>query len=235
MLKVAVETVQRNIRPLLLFLAITTVFFTLRLVLEKNFESLTDEETQGFQATAYIFGASIISVIVTAIAKSLAFSNFGREIEKPFWKIRTNKEAFIRFFPMWMFFGLASLLFFRGIAGLPSDSSDLFPLLMIWLVFNATLTPIGATIMFYEKCGSEEIKLALSTFGHQLPRFFMICFFAFILNLLLFSLLSSIEFYFHPILIIIEGYFKCVIFVYSWFICRAHREILEQSDDDFDF
>ena len=89
--------------------------------------------------------------------------------------------------------------------------------------------------MFCGKCGKEEIQLALSTLGHQLPRFFLVCFFAFIVNNLIIGLAVGLEIYWKPFLAVIEGYFECVIFVYTWFICRIHREILEQSDDDFDF
>jgi hypothetical protein len=235
MLRTAVETVQRNIRGLLLYVIITTVYFTMKLAIENRYEHLVGVDADGAQVSIYLVVSTLITAVVYAIAQSMAFSTFGREIEKPFWKISNHQEAIVRFFPLWLLLNLTNLLFLNSIPIISSGTGSINSWLILWLIFSSTITPIGATIMFYGKCGKEEIESALSTFGHQIPRFFLICFFAFIVNNLLIGLVAGIPIYGKPFLVIIEGYFECVIFVYSWYICRNHREMLEQSDDDFDF
>jgi hypothetical protein len=235
MLRIAMETVQLHVRALVLFLLITTLYFSAKLIVESQFVELVDFDANENQANIYVVVSSVLTAAIYAVAQSLAFSTFGREIEKPFWKVGTQRDALIRFFPLWMFLNLVNLLLLNSIPIFSSSSSNPNSLVLLWLVFSSTIIPMGATIMFYGNWGKEEIQLALSTFGHQLPRYFFICLFGFIVSNFLLSVIDEVPIYVRPFLVIVEGYFKCVIFVYAWFICRAHREMLEQSDDDFDF
>ena len=235
MLKEGFSALQRNYKPLLMYLAVTVSYFTLKLAVEYFLKDQLDAEAAENFARWYFFGSGVLTAGVYAFAQSAAFSLLGEELDRPFWKIHGVWEGVKRFFGLWMLLDLLNLTSLIFVSVLPADEASLGMLQFLWLGGSSCIVPFGATVMFYGKVGKEEITEAFTTISRQIPSYFIMV----MVTLGTASLVLSIEaigipIWIKPALPIVDGYVDCLIFACVWHVCRIQRET-QDDIDDFDF
>ena len=236
MIRDAFAALQRNYPALLLYIGITTGFYALKLAGETYLLEHYKADTLTGLSQSYLFLSGLVTAALYAVAQAIAFSKLGQDLDRPFWKVDSAKEALIRFFGLWFLLDLINLTLLIFTAVVPVDDGTRATLQVFWLMWAAFYVPLGATIMFYGHLRKEELKETLSTICHQLPSYFIISFFAFCVIVLVLSLSDSdIPLWSKPGLSIVDGYMKCFIFACTWYICRIHRDRQDDQEDDFDF
>ncbi len=232
MFKNALAHVQHCYKALFVYVGITAGYVALKVAIETLLLGHIDTTTPN---TTYLIINLLLSVLIYSIAQAIAFPMLAREIEKPLWKVETNRTTFLRFFSFWFTINLAvnmfQLLFI--LAELSPDTK--FSLIIFSLCLATTVIPFGATVMFYGNTTREEISQALNTMIAQLPYYLItfLCTFWLYWNFIGLKL-SGLPDVASPILEIVSGYAECVIFAFCWELCKKHREERENSDD-YDF
>lgn len=237
LLKDAFRAVQRNLGSLLLYIFFGAAMSFARILSNKWFEALDKETLSPLIENGFPIISKIIIAAGYALLLCVVFARIGREIDRPFWKVESDREAIRRFFSLWFILLLISILCGDLIGQLITDSpKDGQILSLVWLFGNSFLIQVGGAIMFYGHCRKEEIAQAMSTLLHQLPLTLLAALVSFFFNSLVIEIMRAgiLPDLVTPVLDIIEGYGFCVVFAFTWLICMRHRDE-ESEDEDFDF
>ena len=179
----------------------------------------------------YLTVGGIVTALIVAIAQTLVFTRFAKDIERPMWKMAPGFASFFRYCSFWFtlnYINIAAMLFIF-ILSISDDAK--FSLDLLRNVYQIYLIPFGATVMFYGNTSRHEMGKALSTMLLQFPRFLLVGLIVLIAYTFLQSLQQSLDPMASPLIRIIEAYIDCFIFAYVWEICRFNREEEENSDD----
>jgi len=237
LLKEAFRAVQRNLGPLVSYIFFSAVMTFIRILTNKWIEALDKETLSPLIEHGFPFARDILVAAGYAILISIVFARMGREIDRPFWKIETDREAVRRFFKLWFILFLLNILAMDLVGKMIVASPDEGQLLAVmWLVGYSFLVLIGGSIMFYGHCRKEEIAQAMSTLLNQLPLTLLAAIVSFFFNSLVLEILRTgiLPDLATPALDIIEGYGFCLVFAFTWLICMRNRDE-ESEDEDFDF
>jgi len=105
----AFQALQRNRGPLLFFIGVATIVYSLQLVFYTLVIEPRSEETLERSIQFYSITVDIAGVAVIALAQTIAFSRIGRDVDRPMWRIAGDGEALKRFYGLWLLLGLASI------------------------------------------------------------------------------------------------------------------------------
>ncbi len=236
MIRDSLEALQRNLSTLALYIGITTAYYLLKTVGEQFLVNTYKLDSLTSLPQAYIFCSGIVTAALYASIQAVAFTRFGQDLDRPYWKVASGREGFTRFFAMWFLLNLSSMALLVGSAMLPLTESSRAFVQLLWLFWAACYPSIGATIMFYGHLGGEEIRQALTTIGQRFSSYVLIFFLAFCaIILVLFLAESGMPLWAKPGLSILDGYMDCFIFACSWYICRIHRDTQDEHDDEFPY
>jgi hypothetical protein len=183
-------------------------------------------------------GLDAFLVFCYAAAQAVAFSQLGKEIDRPLWKIADYWEALRRYFPVWMALnGVVILLNMLTFVVPPLIDNEEFGRLPFWLLVfaSATYIPVGAAIMFCRKFEWRTLGEALGPLRRQLPTtLIVLCLNGFLFFFFLSLIVQTAsQNWIRPVIDIISGYFDCVVFAATWLICMLDRQTPEEVDLDF--
>ena len=238
MLKESLAILQRNLSVVLIFLGVAAALSALRLTGDwLMFGGDFDGPRTSAQQT-YLVGADIVMALVTAAVQVVVFNWLGAAADRPLWKVMPLREAFAKFYQLWLIInllvlaGLQSIQWVAATAGENSGAS----LFLLWLVISGFALPYGAAVMFHRDSGRAELKLAVLALVDQLPRLLLVLLLWFAVNSLVWAVLLSqtLPVYTSPLLVVVLAYLDCVVFVYTWLLCVFHRDH-PRDEDDWDF
>lgn len=235
MFRNALSHVQRNPKALLIYAGISASFFGVLVLFEYMLIGIIKVDTITQNQTVYVIATGTLTGVIIAIAQSLSFTLLGTDIDRPFWKPKAGGGAFLKTCSFWFtlnYINIAAVLFI-GLSSFEDDTKQ--SLLLFQSLYEVLYIPFGATVMFYANSARYELGKALHTMLLQLPLFLLAGFFGLFFLSLLQTLQASLPPYSLPILAIIDAYFACFIFAYTWEICKRNREQEENADDDLDF
>ena len=184
-------------------------------------------------ATYLITG--IVACAAFASLQAVVLARLGRILDRPLWKVKTDREALQRFFMPWFLFQLAIFmsveLHKRLVA---SGTADL---LMAALLLMAASVPVCACIMFHGRFVWRELGVALAPLLHRLPEALLVLLAGLVEAVLVLYMVEN-QYYGRGVWVIadiVEAYFHCLLFAATWFICMAHRRDQEEEESGFDF
>ena len=246
-LRDAAQAVQRNLSALLLYAAIfagVTVVATLLLA------AFPTGAGGPLSLSWRLLDVGIFLFVVHAIAlgQTLAFTRLGREIDRPLWKVRNDRDALHRFFVMWALINLAvnGLIRLSNMEYGTGESVSINHLLgLTALVACLVSVPAGAGIMF---TGTVRLR----TIGEGLaPLFRRPGHTAIVLAVMLLQVILSDTFHAllggqgeeGPSLVLrlavelgsgfVQVYLDCLAFAGVWLICMLDRDTIDEIDLDF--
>ncbi len=251
----AAKALRQNIQPVAFFVAIGFLLSgadsAIRLfVLQPAADS--PDRTLGLA----LVGWQICYAAIAAAAQTIFFARIGREMDKPLWHVLTDRDAFERFYRLWLLLALLTMVYVQTLGALLSSDADAGTVvLFLASVFTlATLaTVFGANVMFYGGAGRQEVREAFSTLGRHVAVIVAICLFGILVGLLLHDLsVSSAELGRAPghaaawyqtagalalgmLAGALDSLASCFIFAYAWILCIFDRDHYEHPADDFDF
>lgn len=235
----AVQAVQQNVRALLLYLAIMVSANIVGYV--ANSLVIPDPEVNPFENPTlliYTFGLDLFLILCAAFAQAIVFARFGKEIDRPLWKVKGDWEALRRYFGLWFALnaGVFVLLEATNWAGRQFDYDQPFPMFFI-LMSGASILyiPIGACIMFTMRFEWRNLGESLAPLRRQFPKALLILginTFLFVFYLALMIQTQSQQ-WLWPAITAISGYFDCLIFSATWLLCMFDRANPEGVDLDF--
>lgn len=249
-LKDAFSEVQRNLAPVLLFMAAGLVW-GLGMAILHALGGDSDPDALPNQAerlTGLI--VRILTAVYVAVFQCICFARMGREIDKPLWKVASDGEALRRFFPMWLMLNLAleaiiTTAVWTKTVGQSDGAAEALYSAVIFL--QPLLVPAGAAIMFLGSAHFSTLGESFAPLFRQLPK-------AFVLILANFFLLTFLTFlnvdtamstltlpngaevsgaWMSPLIYAAGAYVDCVVLAGVWLICMEDRTTVE--DDDLDF
>ena len=219
------SAVQRNLYALMIYLVVTVIA---GIVIQITDFMIGIDELSGNiaqQQPVYMIIRGLFVVICSAIAQTHAFSRFGQQIDDRFGRVENKLHIFFLWF-------ILNLTFELVMNWIDWESVPLW--LQPWpiLIMYVTLIPIGTCIMF---------RIS-SYIDNKTPNRFVIS--ELIPGLLTILMLNGVIFFFYinmlvmiqpilwlyPTLIIIFGYFECVIFTATWHLCTCCRDIPIDSE-----
>ena len=234
----AIQAVQRNLSALGLYLVITVAASATSTAV---YQALGSPEESAFsKGTLFLFGMGfdVCMTLVYAAAQAVVFSRFAKDIDRPLWRIRDDREALQRYFLPWLVLNaclfLLKQLSFDVPALLGNDTIGFFP---SWLLLFAAAVylPLGAAMMFLRTADWRNIGEALAPYRRQFGKTFALCCINGILFLFMLALVDRIKGqpWLGLLADIIFGYFDCVIFCAAWLICMFDRQTPENIGFDF--
>jgi len=235
----AVRAVQQNARALLLYLAITVGASLIGYA--ANGLIMPGPEANLFEHTSlliYKYGLDLFLILCSAFAQALVFARLGREIDRPLWKVKDDREALRRYFGLWFALnaGVFVLSEVTNWIGWLLDYNQPFPLLFIFMSAASILcVPIGACIMFTLQFEWRKLGESLAPLRRQIPKTALILG----INTLFFMFYSELmiqtqsQQWLWPAISAISGYFDCLIFSATWLLCMFDRANPEGIDFDF--
>lgn len=241
-LKSSIQAVERNVPALGLYLLVQFAVMGINLALLLAFGPPAEDPTT--QQLLFGTATNIIFIAALCAGKVLAFWRIGKDIDVPLWKVDGDGDAMRRYYPVFFLLGLASFLIFQACAvmamSIDSDPLRLFSL-MVYILLDALVTPVGACVMFARRPPLHELANILAPLVFHLPMTLLIVLVWFVWSM--FTLeqhfylandptslrLQVIEFALGAVTVFLD----CVIFAAVFLACKEHRD--EAGDDDFDF
>jgi len=235
----AVQAVQRNVRALLLYLAITVSANTLGNV--ANRLVMPDPEVNPFEDSSliiYQFGLDLFLILCFAFAQTIVFARLGREIDRPLWKVKNDREALRHYFGLWFALNAGVIVLFEATNWASWQFANDQPASLLFILMaaaNILYIPIGACIMFTLRFEWRKLGESLAPLRRQFGKTALIfgvntLLFVFYLNLIM---RTQSQQWLRPAIAAIAGYFECLIFSATWFLCMFDRENPEGIDLDF--
>ena len=235
----AFQALQRNRGPLLFFIGVATIVYSLQLVFYTLVIEPRSGETLERSIQFYSITVDIAGVAVIALAQTIAFSRIGRDVDRPMWRIEDDWEALKRFYGLWLLLGLASIAILRIvdiIATTTEEDSAGLVLFMLWLTIAALIVPFGSAVMFYGQVRRQEIGEAVSTMFRHFQYILLFAIIGIFFGIMISDLQSTLPLWARPALAIANGYLECLLFAAMWLVCIYHRDHIDRPDDqDFDF
>ncbi len=241
-IKEAVNAVQRNIGPLVIYLVCAVLLGELFV----GFQLLEKREVIQLESPDKELCLLVLQVLLAigfATVQCIVFARMGREIDYPLWKITGDREALSRFFGLWIALGLVVVILQQLTMLLGGgEAGDAHPLALLpfFGVFVAVVAgvPVCACLMFWGKVEAGHILEALAPLGRQ----FGIAFPFLALGLVVWPLAGLIvapegklAFVIASAAIVyaVLGYIECLVFAGIWIVCKIDRDTIEEPDLDF--
>jgi len=231
----ALQAVQENVRALIIYWAITVSASTVGLVANAFIEGAADVPAPSAPLLACRLGRDVFLVVCYAFAQSIAFARFGKDIDRPLWKIAGDKEAVKRFFKLWLVLNAMVVacyeLFVSALVLLDSErlAAVLFPL---FALAGIVYVPVGACIMFYGRFERQGLGEGFAPLMNQWPKaLVLLCANGLLFFFSLYLIAGAQDrLWLQPIVDVIFGYFDCLIFAATWLICMADRHPPDADD-----
>lgn len=245
-LRNAVRALHENYRPVLLYMGLAAVLKTSEALVQKLVLAPISETTSDGLMGFYLILTRIALVACFAAVDTVCLSRIGREVDKPYWRIADDGEAFRRFYKLWLLLGLANLVFGQiteQITGGNPEHPATFVLFVTYIVWIVLLHAFGTAVMFYGKVARDEVNEAFAALLRHAQ---------FVLGLCLFGLLAGVMFQLAYGIILLgqwglpgelgagaalaaaDGYISCLLFAFIWLVCRYDRDDYERDREDFD-
>lgn len=232
MFKNALAHVQQGYKALLVYAGIVAGYVALKVLIETLLLHGIDTNSPQDIAIPYYITAGLLDAFFYALASALAFPILGRQIDHPLWDFKPTLPNFLHFFSLWFTLYLISItsLLLITLTNIPDETKSSF--IILWLLLQTLLLPIGATIMFYGTLNRDTIAPIIDTFLSQLPYYIATSFCTFLLYTVFMQFQrGSFPPVALPLLEIISAYAECLIFSFCWELCKRHRTAQEESDD----
>jgi len=235
----AIKAVDRNVGALVLYCAICLLGsaglrLTCHLLLGPDGEAAAPASAQGL-----LLLLDVVLAAIAAMAQAIAFARIGRDIDRPLYKVRDDKEALKRFFVMWLCLNLMLLLLIRvgsAILAIWQDEVLFLMVMMVIAAVTATIMPAGACVMFAGRFSWPDLREHLAPLGNQLPQTALIV----LLSFLAYAATMDIALRFaqeHWLLPLVADlascYWDCVVFAAVWLLCMQDRDAPQEYDLDF--
>ena len=240
LLRLAVRGVQQSVSAVFIYWAVTLPVATLIAASLWWWRSDAPVDVIDSNTLLFAFITNIVKVSASAVAASLAFSNIGREIDKPIWKGPRGIDAIRRFGPIWFVLYMIPLLvhlLFLVIAMWSGETGYAAQGMLFFLILAGFIIPVGACFVFTGGFVRSEIAELLKPLGRNLSATLLLILF----SIFAFGFLSflqtpkgplSIPFY--VAITAIDGYVECLIFAAFWELCRFDRDHPASEDDGWD-
>ena len=237
-LQQAIRAVQRNLHTLGLYLLVT---FAANAVGVAAFAALGSpgESALGKELLFLCgLGIDVCFALVYSVAQAILFSRIAKDIDRPVWRIRDDREALRRYFFLWLILNGCVYLLKQLSSDVPAllDNQEIGFIPSLLLLFaTAVYIPLGAAMMFQGTVKWRGLPEALSPYRRQFAKAFLLCCFGGILFLLMILLVERTESqpWLRVVIGIIFNYFDCVIFCAAWLICMLDRQNPEDAGFEF--
>jgi len=198
------------------------------------------EDLERFAVQAYQFGMDLFLALGYTAASVIAFSRLGRAIDRPLWKVADDREAFRRFFVLWLILNLGALtiqrLFGRAVVASSSGWAD--ALLLLMCLTSILVVPAGACLMFAGHPRWRTALQDLAPLASQWPKTMGVLFINYVAftGALAFVLWLGAKPALHDALWLrlpVDAGFlvvDCYAFAATWLICVLHRRAMEERD-----
>ncbi|MDZ4860960.1 MAG: hypothetical protein SGI88_18450 [Candidatus Hydrogenedentes bacterium] len=185
---------------------------------------------------------------ITALLQTIVFSRMGRDIDRPLWKVRDDREAMQRFYMMWFEFNLITntLLW---LANVPLGVEGLEPLNLFMLLMGLgaaiIIVPFGSAVMFHGRFTWGTLGESLLPLGKRLiqvaPVFLITSFqiMIWVYTSLMFpaDIASTRSVATHIGASVVHDaivfYLDCLVFAAVWLTCKEDRDSPDELDLDF--
>lgn len=246
-LRDAADAVQRNLSALLLYLAVNGALAVVYLLLNAAVRLRYPEDGESMAPALIDLLFLLLLAGVMAVLQAVVFSRMGREIDKPLWKVRDDRDAIRRFYMLWLTasLGLGALQWLGTLDYGDGDQTAINSLffLLFFLGFLVYI-PCCACIMFFGHVSWDTLGQALEPLIRHAGRALPIL----LVPLFQFALLFYVNVHralegdqvdlvkWLPILLatsVALSYFDCIIFAATWLVCIYNRETPDEIDLDF--
>ena len=233
----AVQSVQRNLSALAVYLVITVGSSTLATVVNNLVTPPGSPPAHG-SALIYELALNAFLVLTAAAAQAIVFARMGKEMDRPLWKIGGDREALRRYFPLWAVLNAVIMIFnllaFEVPAYFEEERLGFIPFWMLIVAVSAYI-PLGTAIMFHRGFEWRKLGEGLTPLRRQLGKTLLVMLAGAILFFFYLSLLAQTDSqrWLRPVIDVIYGYFDCVLFSATWIICIFERQMPPEIDLDF--
>lgn len=234
----AFQAVQRNLSSLGLYLVIVVGASAAGTALFTALGISGDTVRGNVRLFACAVAVDLLLVLANAIAQAIVFSRFAKDMDRPLWRMRDDREALRRYFLLWLAFNgvvfLLNLLSYDVPILIDNEEFGAIPQLLA-LFAVALYIPLGAAMMFHGTADWRRIPESLGPYGRHFAKVMLVCCAAGFLYLMMLD--AALRMKEHPLLRlvvdVILGYGDCVIFCAAWMICMHDRQNPEDSSFDF--
>jgi len=190
----------------------------------------------------------VVLSALSALMQTIIFSRIGREIDRPLWKVRDDREALQRFYMMWFEMNLiVNTVLWLSNVYLGSEMLQALNLMMFMLgLFGViVLVPFGSALMFHGRFSWSTLSEGLAPIGKrfmQVAPVFLLTFLQVII-LIGVSISSNPEagelrstasrFATSAMFNGAIAYLDCVVFAAVWLVCKEDRDSPDELDLDF--
>jgi len=234
----SIQAVQRNLSALGLYLLITVAASAAGIAVSQTLG--TPENSSFSKGTLFLcsVGIDAFLAVASAVAQAIVFSRFAKDIDRPLWRIRDDREALQRYFLPWLVLNVCLCVLTLLTVDVPRlIDNERFGFFAGWLLLfaNAVYIPLGAAMMFMRTADWRNIGEALAPYRRQFGKAFALCLVTGFLFLLMIALIppKGVQLVPGVFLGIVFGYFDCVIFCAAWLICMLDRQTPEDIDFEF--
>lgn len=249
-LKSAAEAVQRHMSTVLLYLiANAALGLCWNAIAFLQAPPEADAAADPTLAAHLLIIASFVfySAAIAAV-QTLVFSRVGREIDRPLWKVRDDREAFQRFYMMWFEFNLAlNALMWMANTRLGNDATLVINMMALLVVFALAIVivPFGTCQMFLGSFSWGTFGEALGPIARKPGEFvpvFGVALFTLVFGqyasyltqtdsreVSAFALMAGSRVACDVAL----GYLDCLVFAAAWTVCKLDRDSPDELDLDF--
>jgi uncharacterized membrane protein len=225
----AVEAVQRNVVPLILYMGAVIALVEGRYVFEIYYLHAPESISPGSPLVFYILLMDFGFTAFIALVEAVVFARLAKDIDRPLWKVEGDGDAIRRFYGLWFALGLIGMLTARLSGGI------LLPVIIVYSV----LTPFGACVVFHGRLKGNEIGPMLEPLAAEFPNTMLVLLLNFAQLALVIALALQIPkdtlawTWQVPLVHGVAAYFNCVVFAATFMICKTHRDTFEDVDIDF--
>lgn len=249
MLKRAAEALQRYVPAVLLYLGVAGVTSVVVSLVQAAIRAyVPDLDTRAPTEVHAINAGLIVALsIVAAVVQAVVFSRIGRDLDRPLWKVRDDREALQRFSAMWFELNLiVNATFWLSSVNARIESMKGLAILLelLGLAMLLFLVPIGACMMFHGTFSWGRLGEGLAPLGRRIGQA-MPVFLATFVQVLLYVILSAdlpddheavhiaLSITARALRDIGIAYIDCVVFVAVWLVCKEDRDSPDEIDLDF--
>lgn len=240
-LRDGLKSVQRNQRLVLVFaLACAGLDLAVRLVELPLLPNGLDEAPPwaiNVDLLIQVAYAAIYSALV-----AIVFARLGKDIDRPLWKCRDDRDALQRFFMLWLIINLffLVLLRFQRIA-MNNELVDVaLTLEFLKMTTYIIAYPAGVCIMYSGALDWSRLGESLKPIARKFDLAFAVLVVNFsgyiALTVGIFvgeETLSELgQLFLAPVLVFLISLLDCLVFAATWRVCMVHRDEPEEDNDD---
>jgi hypothetical protein len=188
--------------------------------------------------------ADIAIACVVAVFQAIAYARLGRDIDKPLWKCRDDRDAVVRFAVIWVMFNLLNFALFQFQSTLSNRELESTSVIvgLVALLWNLLYIPAGVCLMHHGGLKDLNVGEALMPMLHFLPRTLLLMGLGFLQLVLFEMMVFSVPESMRALPWVIGAfnvpiiYLECLGVAIMWNTCSDYRTAAaEHQDDDFDF